>query len=552
MVMQRITEKSLLLENKMVDQKSKWPKSITVDSRIVKILSESTYENFPTALREIIINSYDANASEVYIDIDLDSETLTILDDGNGMSEDEFDFFIRIAGAKREKGKSTTQSGRLIVGKFGVGFLSIFPYFKNYNIESSKQGSDKILFSSIPCYKYFSLGTLLDVSEIPIQGGTKVDKSILNESYTKITLSGLTDLAKQFFFPIKDLSHRRHTILSLQGLAKLKWRLEEELPIEYEDERFNVLIRKYSPNHTFKVFLNKELLYRRTYGNQILEINGTELPFRREYGEEILKVDDTEFKQIGRIKFQYFILTDKKAVHPYEARSIKRRNLNVGVGERTAYGLGTEVKGGRSRLQWLTGELLVIEGLNDLINVQRNEFYYDPDHESLKEFIIERLSHHSNQLEDEAEYLNEKKEQKIKNLRYIEEEEVKVNKEIKSVNQREIDLVLPNKNEQLDITVKTFEKEEERITKIIEVRGKSYIVKISKWNYNDEIYPACKIENDKLIINKSYPLFTGVKYTDVFIRFHLLLLLNLKDGTINISTYSKVVNEILDIYKDYT
>lgn len=543
----------------MVDQENKWPKSITVDSRIVKILSESTYENFPTALKEIIANSYDADANEVKINIDLNGEVLTIIDNGKGMSEEEFDFFLRIAGAKRDKGTNTSQSGRLIVGKFGVGFLSIFPYFNNYNIESSKKGSDKILLSSIPCYKYFSSGTLLDVSEIPIQGGIKVDKSKINDSYTKITLSGLTDLAKQFFFPNKTSSHRRHTILGLQGLEKLKWRLEEELPIEYEDERFNILIRKYSPNLIFKVFLNNELLNRRTFGNQILEINGKELSFRRTYGTEILEINDDEFKQIGRIKFQYFILTNKKAVHPYEARAIKRRNLNVGVGERTAYGLGSEVKGSRSRLQWLTGELLIIEGLNDLINVQRNEFYYDPDHELLKKFIIDRLSHHSNQLEDEAEYLNEIKEQKIKNLRYIEEVEPIVSKATNKENLLGMEYIEPKTTEKLSFVGKNvetnvrkhIEKEVEKITKIIEVRGKSYVVKIGKWRYDNELYPACKIENDILIINKLYPLFTGVKHTDIFIRLHLLLLLNLNDGSINESSYSKVVKEITEIYKDY-
>jgi hypothetical protein len=532
----------------MADYENKWPKSITVDRRIVKILSESTYENFPTALKEIITNSYDADANEVRIEINLDKETVTIIDNGKGMSEDEFDFFIRIAGSKREKEKNTTISGRYIVGKFGVGFLSIFPYFKNYNIESSKKGSDKILTSSIPCYKYFSSGKLVDVSEIPIQGGTKIDKFKLNESYTKITLSGLTDLAKQFFFPKKDISHRRNTILSFQSLEKLKWRLEEDLPIEYEDERFNALIRKYSPNLSFKVFLNEQLLLRRVYGKQILEINGKELPFSRVYSNEILKVNEKDFNQIGKIKFQYVILTNKKAVIPYEARAIKRRNLNIGVGERTAYGLGTEVKGGRSRLQWLTGEVLIIDGLNDLINVQRTEFYYDADYEKLKEFIIERLSHHSNQLEDEASYVNEKQEQKIKNLSYIEEhiqEEEKTEKRIPK------ESPLQAKRIQKSPFKPQVEKEEEKILKVINVRSKNYVVKVGKWNYKDEIFPACKIEKDDLIINKSYPLFSGVKHTDVFIRLHLLLLLNLNDGSINKKTYSKVVTEILDIYNDY-
>ena len=48
-----------------------WPKSIKVDKRIVKLLSGATYENFPKALKELIVNSYDADATKVDVNIDL-------------------------------------------------------------------------------------------------------------------------------------------------------------------------------------------------------------------------------------------------------------------------------------------------------------------------------------------------------------------------------------------------------------------------------------------------------------------------------------------------
>src|SRR5258707_10868577 len=114
----------------MAHERNLWPKRISVDKRIVKILSESTYENFPTALKEIITNSYDADASLINIKINLNKGIVTIEDNGKGMSVEEFDFFLRIAGVKREREKNTTPSGRYVLGKFGVGFLSIFPYFK--------------------------------------------------------------------------------------------------------------------------------------------------------------------------------------------------------------------------------------------------------------------------------------------------------------------------------------------------------------------------------------------------------------------------------------
>ncbi len=526
-----------------------WPKNIKVDKRIVKILSESTYENFPAALKEIITNSYDADASEVIIKVDAQKEQISIEDNGRGMSEAEFDFFLTIAGIKREKQGGTTPSGRHIVGKFGVGFLAIFPFFNNYSIESKKNGSDEILTASIPCYKYFSSGKFVEVSEIPIQGHIKIDKSKLNLSFTRITLSGFTSMANAFFHPEKGIQHRRDSIKSLSGIDRIKWRLEEDLPIKFDDEKLNVLTRSYSSNLPFNVLLNGDQLLRRTYGKQILEINSKELSFQRVYGNEKLEINEKDIIQIGKIKFHYFILTNKKAIHPFQARGIKKRNLNIGVGDRTSFGLDSEVKGGRSRLQWLTGEVLIIEGLNDLINVNRTDFYFDPDYEKLIEFVVKRLSHHSNLLESEAEYISEKEETKIRKLQFIEEDHEEMNDEIPK---KQAELLFDHGSNSINKHKgKIDDGFEDKIQKVIQLKDKSYKVKVGKWDYKKDFFPACKIKKDSIIINKGYPLFLGVKHTDVFIRMHLLLIINLEEGTINESGFTKINEELLEIYKGY-
>ena len=51
-----------------------WTKRLTVDKRIVRLLSASTYENFPDAIREMVSNAYDADATEVRITINLEQD----------------------------------------------------------------------------------------------------------------------------------------------------------------------------------------------------------------------------------------------------------------------------------------------------------------------------------------------------------------------------------------------------------------------------------------------------------------------------------------------
>ncbi len=80
-----------------------WPKHLAVDKRIISLLSASTYESFPRALRELVSNSYDADATQVDITLNQREKLLTVRDNGSGMTPDEFDFFLRIAGRQRAR-----------------------------------------------------------------------------------------------------------------------------------------------------------------------------------------------------------------------------------------------------------------------------------------------------------------------------------------------------------------------------------------------------------------------------------------------------------------
>jgi len=332
-----------------------WPKKITVDKRIITILSGSTYNNFPKALKEIITNSYDADASEVRVSVDVDKETITVEDNGIGMSENDFDFYLRIAGKSRST-REYTLAGRKRVGQFGVGFLSVFPFCRTYNIESTKKGSAEVIFASIPNYKFVEENQKIsaEIEEIPIQGGRKNDPSQINRQFTKIKLVGFTRLAKDFFKHAYQVSNRRETILNYSPLKRLEWELCEDLPIEFDSH--NELSEKFAYKSTlpFRVFLNSP----------------DKFLLRNVHAKNLLETHKGEFETIGKIKFKYFIATDYKPIKPVEARHLKMRNFNVGVGSRVTFGVGLE---GRTwaRLAHITGEVHFLDGMNDLINVAR-------------------------------------------------------------------------------------------------------------------------------------------------------------------------------------
>lgn len=501
----------------MSEQLNIWPKHITVDRRIVNILSQSTYDNFPRALKELITNSYDADATRVVITIDLKSETIVIEDNGRGMNEIDFEFYLRIAGQTRKKENDTTSLGRKVIGQFGIGFLSIFPFFKNYVIETKKAGGSRILHASIPLYKYFTnQNKIVDIDSIEIIGGSKQAKST-QSSFTKITLKGFNDLTAAFFSGRKKIDKK--LIKSFEGIEKLKWILSDDLPIEFKDNQFNELF--FTGSRPIEVIVNSEKLYRIVYGNEVLETHRG------------------KYNQIGKIKFKYCILTPRKSITPYAARFLKIRNLNVGVGdEREDFGIGHGTT--RSRFHWLTGEVHILEGMNESIKISRDGFNYNPDFEEVKSFLNERLQYFSNKLEVESDLKKEinqtGKEFRVSNVSLLKKNALV--KKVERLQDQGFDLKIPSK----DVT--NFEKH-------IVVNNKRYSVSADTWDYNNALYPACRIDGNHIVLNSSYPLFLGKKYTDIFVKLHLMLVFNFKRNKLNANLYKLLLKEILSYYSDY-
>jgi len=538
----------------MIDPTKIWPKKITVDKRIVEILSGSTYESFPKAIKEIIVNSYDADATETIIDIDLENETIEILDNGRGLSEEDLDFYLRIAGKTRVKSDDTL-SGRRRIGKFGVGFLAVFPFCNNYYIESTKKGSSEIISANIPCSRFYTFDQKFkNVDQIPINGGIKVDNTKISKHFTKVILTGFTEITRAFFNEEYNISGRRKSILKYEPINLLKWELCEDLPLAYEDEKFNdILFGTDTYKLPFNVFLNGDELY------------------RNEYAKTVLETHNGDFEQLGKIQFRYFIATDFKTISPVEGRYLKIRNFNVGVGDRETFGIGLE---GRlyGKLSHLSGEINVIDGLNDLIKVSRDSFNFSPDFENFQEFFRGKLRYYGTELDEVAKF--EKISDSLSKgnkISSIENLDIKnINKYVESLEKRGyqrkplIDKGKsgPNKNQEETLTKSPIKldkenkeiyvsSELEKYTSTIVLGGKKYDLLISTWPLDSDEFLACRIEDNTIIVNRKYPLFSNKTYADIFLRIQIIIAIKRVENKIGRSTFKIIQEEILDTFKEY-
>src|SRR6266496_4428007 len=115
---------------------------IRVASRIVDDLSSGLYNNPAACLKELVNNSYDADAHEVNIFVKPDADQIVVEDDGLGMTRDEFvRHFSRISESHKRDDSDVTPSGRPKVGKIGIGFIAANELCDVMEIASTTRGS---------------------------------------------------------------------------------------------------------------------------------------------------------------------------------------------------------------------------------------------------------------------------------------------------------------------------------------------------------------------------------------------------------------------------
>jgi hypothetical protein len=118
--------------------------TFNISLSILNHLGRNLYRNFITVIGEAISNSWDADAHNVWIDIDKENGTMYIVDDGLGMTEDDFqNKFLKIGYSKRIS-KSSSTLNRPYIGRKGIGKLALLSCASRVHI-ASKAGSGAIV-----------------------------------------------------------------------------------------------------------------------------------------------------------------------------------------------------------------------------------------------------------------------------------------------------------------------------------------------------------------------------------------------------------------------
>ncbi|ATP48208.1 hypothetical protein CR512_02090 [Pseudomonas putida] len=142
-------------------------------ARIMELLGEQLIKNHTLALFELVKNSYDADASEVnlnLVNIDKDNGTIIVKDDGYGMSfQTVTEVWMEPAhGHKLEKRIKgiRTEKGRLQVGEKGVGRFAVHRLGTKILMVTRAQGQPEVVVDID--WESFSKSEYLDQAKIDI------------------------------------------------------------------------------------------------------------------------------------------------------------------------------------------------------------------------------------------------------------------------------------------------------------------------------------------------------------------------------------------------
>ena len=114
---------------------------MTINLNVLNHLGINLYSNIPAVLSEVVANSWDADATNV--DIEIGKDTITIKDDGHGMTMGDInDKYLEIGYERRtHEAVKTEKYDRDVMGRKGIGKLSLFSIAKIVKVETFKDSS---------------------------------------------------------------------------------------------------------------------------------------------------------------------------------------------------------------------------------------------------------------------------------------------------------------------------------------------------------------------------------------------------------------------------
>ncbi|GAB6863193.1 ATP-binding protein [Haloplanus litoreus] len=119
---------------------------MSLSLNVLNHLGLNLYSNVPAVLSEAVANAWDADAEHVDVSIEPEEERIEIVDDGHGMDlYDVNNRYLRVGYRRREdeeRPNTTPKHDRPVMGRKGIGKLSLFSIAETVEVYTTKDGEE--------------------------------------------------------------------------------------------------------------------------------------------------------------------------------------------------------------------------------------------------------------------------------------------------------------------------------------------------------------------------------------------------------------------------
>ena len=404
-------------------------REIKVSSKIVGHISAGIYRSPAGAIKELVSNAFDADATRVAITTNWPSfDIITCRDNGSGMTQEKFQKIMTQEIGDSDKRVGTdentdemTSLGRPMIGWLGIGMLGVAQICHEFNVISHHKESQEAFSARIRLMDFLrekvSDISSNQVAEEPIdvgkfrvdkiqyepdKAGTYVIASDIRSAFIKKFRETLGDnplpLPSKFSAFLKEI-HRARSVKTLSDYWQMVWELAVACPVPYIDEGpFDWDRIKAEPELKKRLIDLQQSLT--TYQFEVV-VDGLSLRKPNQYPLASLNRPthehatgklfsvNTEVEVYGRpFKLSgYVYLQNGFAVEPMELRGllVRIRNIAIGTYDQTLF---EYPKIPAPPFYWISGEIYVEKGLEFALNIDRDSFNeIHPHFVKLKEII---------------------------------------------------------------------------------------------------------------------------------------------------------------------
>ncbi|WP_263377189.1 ATP-binding protein [Granulicella aggregans] len=404
-------------------------RDIIAAQKIIADISSGVYRSPAAAIKELIANAYDADATRITISTDPPHlRTFTITDDGSGMTISDFlDVMAHIGGSrKRKEGDLSPIFKRKLIGRIGIGLLSVAQLGTRFYLSSKKRGENTRFLAEVNLEPFHKDETALlsmvakegaDDGQVMIGAIQYVDNipDDPENHFTVITVpdakkglqSEITGLVRRSVGATELLNLKRDGVVSFEQIAEITsaakradlvldnyyfmlWELGLLCPVDYlpggpfrPDVRAieNLDMLALPKPTAFNIYVNGSPLYRPQLFPGPTSV-GYSSP-----DPKIYPLKYTALIANRQLRLSGYVYCQQPNITPEEVKGVHIRIRDVGIGMYDRTWLGYPFDEGLKFGQ-ISGEIFVEEGLESALNIDRDSFREtDVHYQALKAYV---------------------------------------------------------------------------------------------------------------------------------------------------------------------